>query len=227
MNRSKVICHMMVSIDGKIDGDYMSQANSEATGNAYDSLIFQMGDSMAGGKNTALMYHAKGTVDFSKYQNMLVDHQDYVIPSPSGHYHFVYDRHGTCLWNTNTMTYGGKSMGIVEVLSKSVKPEYLLYLRDIGVRYLLVDSVKESLEKMYSLRGVQTLVLTGGALINGGFLEEDMIDVISLTVAPYIEGNAAFKGIVEGMNSFKDVSFGFKKASPLPNGGVHLLFERK
>ena len=32
IDRCKVICHMMTSIDGKIDGDYMEAENSEYTG---------------------------------------------------------------------------------------------------------------------------------------------------------------------------------------------------
>ena len=31
IDRCKVICHMMTSIDGKIDGDYMEAENSEYT----------------------------------------------------------------------------------------------------------------------------------------------------------------------------------------------------
>ena len=32
IDRCKFICHMMTSIDGKIDGDYMEAENSEYTG---------------------------------------------------------------------------------------------------------------------------------------------------------------------------------------------------
>lgn len=32
IDRCKVICHMMTSIDGKIDGDYMEAENSEYPG---------------------------------------------------------------------------------------------------------------------------------------------------------------------------------------------------
>ena len=73
----------------------------------------------------------------------------------------------------------GVSMQIVEVVTKAARKEYLAYLRDMGISYLITEDeehpVRESLEKLKRLYGVERLVLTGGASINGGFLEENMV----------------------------------------------------
>ena len=67
----------------------------------------------------------------------------------------------------------GISMQIVEVVTKAARKEYLAYLRDMGISYLITEDeehpVRESLEKLKRLYGVERLVLTGGASINGGF----------------------------------------------------------
>ena len=69
----------------------------------------------------------------------------------------------------------GVSMQIVEVVTKAARKEYLAYLRDMGISCLITEDeehpVRESLEKLKRLYGVERLVLTGGASINGGFLK--------------------------------------------------------
>ena len=229
IDRCKVICHMMTSIDGKIDGDYMKAENSEYTGNYYDDSIFKLGDSMAGGRTTAYMYHANSSIDYSKYVNCNITYDDNIVLSTNGHYYFCYDRMGKCNWNTNIFSYGGKDMQIVEVLSNDVRKEYLAYLKEKKIGYIILNKdsyIKDSLIKMKKYFSVDTLVLTGGALINGAFVKEDLIDEISLAVAPYIEGNHELKDIAD-TSKFINNCYYFDKALPLNDGGVHLLFKKK
>ena len=48
MDRAYVICHMAVSLDGKIDGDFHEAEKSEKAGAYYYDVIFDLGSSMAG-----------------------------------------------------------------------------------------------------------------------------------------------------------------------------------
>ena len=77
MDRCKVICHMYVSIDGKIDGKYMDEEGCDISGEYYDDIIASLGTSMAGGRVTNCMYHAYENVDLSKYQDIVVPEGDY------------------------------------------------------------------------------------------------------------------------------------------------------
>lgn len=43
MNRCKVICHMMTSIDGKIDGKFMEEKGCSVSGDYYDKLVNVIG----------------------------------------------------------------------------------------------------------------------------------------------------------------------------------------
>ena len=74
--------------------------------------------------------------------------------------------------------------------------------------------------------GIHTLVLCGGATINGVFLKAGMVDGISEVIVPHVEGNHDQKGIAE-TNVFVPDSFPLKNVTQLPNGGVHLVFEKK
>ena len=53
-----------------------------------------------------------------------------------------------------------------------------------------------------------------------------MVDGISEVIIPHVEGNHDQKGIAE-TNVFVPDSFPLKKVTHLPNGGVHLVFEKK
>ncbi len=223
MERCRVVSHMYVSIDGKIDGAYMEEDGCEPSGTYYDTSIWTLGDSMAGGRVTNTMYHAKAKVDLSLYQGIEVPAGDHILPAE--HYHFCFDRNGKSMWESQHMEYGGRRMQNVSVVSPSVKKEYLAFLRDKKISYLIVSSLEEALLKIKKLFSVQTLVLTGGAIINGAFHKEGLIDELSIVMAPYIEGNHEEKGYAE-LGEYVGHKYIYKSLKALDDGGIHLLFER-
>ena len=81
---------------------------------------------------------------------------------------------------------------IVAILSERVSDEYLGFLRARGVSYILagardVDLVL-ALEKIGAQFGVRTLMLEGGGRINGAMLRAELIDEVSVLVAPVADG---------------------------------------
>lgn len=224
MDRCKVIAHMYVSIDGKIDGEYMNEHGCDISGEYYDNVISELGTSMAGGRVTNCMYHANKEVDLSKYAHNDVPEGDYILKAD--HYHFCFDRNGKSMWHSNTFKYGNLTMQNVSVLSKNVKKEYLAFLRNIKVSYIIVDTLEEALVKIKSLFDVDYLVLTGGATINGGFHKDGLIDELSIVMAPYIEGNHNEKGYAE-LDEYVGHKYVYKSIKPLGDGGIHLIFKRQ
>lgn len=226
MERTYVTCHMSMSLDGKIDGVFHDAPCSEKAGAYYYDIIFDLGSSMAGGRTTTCMYSPQPKIDYAKYSGTSVPNEDHIVNNPKGHYCFIYDRTGKCAWEQPTTEMNGVTMQLVEVLTKQVRPEYLAHLRRIGVSYIFAENVKESLVKMKQLYGVEKLVLTGGAEINGGFLQEDMIDEFSIVLQPYVEGDREKKSLVDTHGVFRDTPFHFAGVNPLPDGAVHLTFKR-
>ena len=219
-----VICHMYISIDGKIDGEYMNESGCDISGEFYDDVIFKMGTSMAGGRVTTQMYKARGENVLEKYSGLNLPDGDYIIKAEN--YFFCFDRMGKCFYNDTIYCYGGREMQIVEVVSSKCDKRYLEYLRDINISYLIADSVEEALNKIHDEFNVKRLVLTGGSIINGGFIKENCIDEISLVIAPYIEGNNKYKQFVGSLDKFVNTKFVFDKVNPLDDGGVQLLFKK-
>ena len=226
MDRAYVTCHMAISLDGKIDGDFHESPQSEEAGKYYYDVIFDLGSSMAGGRVTTQMYSKQPEIDYTQYENMEVPSGDYIVKNADGHYCLIYDREGKCNWDTSESSMNDVSMQIVEVVSHKVRKEYLAHLRKIGVSYIFAETVRESLEKMKTLYGVEKLVMTGGAAINGGFLGEDMIDELSVVVLPYIDGDSGHKALMDTEGRYFENSFVFSEAKPLSGGAVHMIFKR-
>lgn len=228
MDRCKVICHMMVSIDGKIDGAYMEASLSEAPGRYYEKIVFELGDALANGTNTNLLYDAYAEVDYGKYANAVVLEGDSGEKQPGESYLFSFDRHGRCNWDRNWFEYGDKRSRIVEVLTGQVGKAYRAHLNALGIPYLIAGetemNMELALEKIKERFGVETLVLCGGSRINGAFFAADVVDEISLVMAPYVEGDPEKKAFADTDGMFCPTAFALKAAKPLPDGGVHLTF---
>ncbi|MGX7162393.1 dihydrofolate reductase family protein [Enterococcus massiliensis] len=235
MERSNVICHMVTSIDGKISGNFEKEPLVETSVFPYYyQALFEFGAAMATGRATneeTLKIVGSAEIDFSKYSDTEVDYEDYIIKDPNQHYFVSFDRKGRCNWGTSHFEHLGKRLLLVEVLTKKAKKEYLAYLREVGIPYIFAGEeemdIELALKKLKSEFGVETLVLCGGAVINGAFFKEDLIDEISLTVAPYVEGNRDEKSFVELWADYHNTAFPLKKATPIDGGGVHLLFARE
>ncbi len=227
MERAKVICHMYVSIDGKIDGRYMDEEGCDPSGEYYDEWIWENSNANANGRATAEMYFAHDVVDYSKYDVKDIDYSDFA--TKHDRYWVVFDRKGKCGWTRNSVNYGGKEANVVEVLTKKAAKEYLAHLRSLGISYIIAGEDEMDLElalrKLKSLFGIETLMLTGGAGINGAFHKMGLLDELSLVMAPYIEGNHEEKGYAE-LSDFVGAKYVFKDLKRLPDGGIHLLFLR-
>jgi riboflavin biosynthesis pyrimidine reductase len=114
--------------------------------------------------------------------------EDFVAPGEYESFAFAIDASGRLAWESSDI--GGDH--VVAILSERVSDEYLAFLRQRGVSYLLsgardVDLV-QALEKIGAQFEVSTLMLEGGGRINGGMLRAGLIDEVSLLVAPVADG---------------------------------------
>ena len=101
---------------------------------------------------------------------------------------FAIDSRGRLAWETNDID----GDHVVALLSERVSDEYLAFLREGGVSYLLAGArdvdLALALGKIGARFGVRTLMLEGGGRINGAFLRAGLIDEVSLLVVPVADG---------------------------------------
>jgi 2,5-diamino-6-(ribosylamino)-4(3H)-pyrimidinone 5'-phosphate reductase len=90
---------------------------------------------------------------------------------------------------------------VVAILSERVSDEYLAFLRERGVSYLLAGArdvdLPLALGKIGVRFGVRTLMLEGGGRINGAMLRAGLIDEVSLLVAPVADGRIATPALLD------------------------------
>ncbi|MDY2647804.1 MAG: dihydrofolate reductase family protein [Pyramidobacter porci] len=189
-DRARVICHMMTTIDGKIDVEFEPSAEYDKVGDEYDRLLFSYGQAYGLGRTTC--QSDLGT-DLSKYKGVPVKFEDTARRYPAGTIICVaFDRWGKLRWDSNVMEYAGRQMPIVEAVTEKCAPEFLAYLRDLKIPCIVAGTDNLDLElflqKIKSLCGVETFVIGGGAQINGEFIRRGLADEISLVVAPAVDG---------------------------------------
>jgi hypothetical protein len=114
--------------------------------------------------------------------------EDFLAPGAYESFAFAIDPSGRLAWESNDID----GDHVVAIVSERVSDDYLSFLRERGVSYLLAGArdvdLSLALEKIAARFPVRTLMLEGGGRINGGMLRSGLIDEVSLLVAPVADG---------------------------------------
>ena len=200
MNRPYIICHMVTYIDGKVTGDFLSKPECKSACEIYYDINrnvksngFICGRVTMEGSFTGGYYP-----DLSKYEPAefpLGHKMDFMLDDMSGFYAIAFDPKGKLGWKSNKIIdpdgdpgYDGAQ--IIEVLTEQADDRYLSYLMDMEIPFIIAGEteidVDFALFKLKNIIGCETLLLEGGSIINGAFQRADVIDELSLVVAPIV-----------------------------------------
>ncbi len=196
MNRPYIICHMVTSIDGKVTGDFLGEEICSGACDIYYNINRELeSNGFICGRVTMEGSFTKGWYpDLSIYESVPMK-RDHVVDNLSGRYAIAFDSKGKLGWQSSKIVdpdgdpgYDGAQ--IVEVLTEQVDERYLGYLESMGISYLFAGKteidVPLALAKLKTLFGCETLLLEGGSILNGAFQRADVIDELSLVLAPTI-----------------------------------------
>lgn len=226
MKRAKVIVHMYVSIDGKIDGPRASDFSSAY----YSYELFRLSNADGNGRKTIAMYAAPGKVDLTKYSADGIKYEDWIPDIQSETWSIAFDRKGTCGWEKDYFEYNGHKMHAVEILTKQAPKEYLAFLRSMNIPYIISGEnefdLEEVLVKLKKYFQINNFALCGGAAIDGVFLKAHLVDQISLVLSPHVNGDNNIKSAFDTMGTYVDDTFEISKVKKLADGGVHLIFDK-
>ncbi|MBQ7976767.1 MAG: dihydrofolate reductase family protein [Clostridia bacterium] len=123
-----------------------------------------------------------------------IDNKDDFIPDNlTGFYAVSFDPKGKLGWKSNRIIDEDPGYGdaqIIEVLTEQVDGRYLAYLQSMYIPYIFAGEkeidVKIALKKLKNLMDINCLLLEGGSVINGYFERADVVDELSLVVAPIV-----------------------------------------
>lgn len=192
--RPVITCHMVMSIDGKVTGEFLySKKGKQVSETYYDVNRKLKGDAFVCGRVTMeSSFTNEFKPDLSVFADTKVPDGDY-IAMKHNYYAVSFDSCGKVGWRDNKIhdeDPGYDNCHIIEVLTEKTPKEMLAYYRKTGVSYIFAGKekidIKAALNKLYCIFGIKKLMLEGGSIINGAFLREKVIDELSLIVAPVV-----------------------------------------
>ena len=193
MNRPYIICHMVMSIDGKVTGDYLFRPECKKATEIYYEINRKIkSNGFICGRVTMEGSFTNGWYpDLVRYKPV-DDKNDFITDDLSGFYAVAFDPKGKLSWKSSRIVDEDPGYGnaqIIEVVTKQADPRYLGYLKEVGIPYIIAGEdeidTELALSKLKSL-GADTILLEGGSIVNGYFERADLIDELSLVVAPVI-----------------------------------------
>lgn len=199
MNKPYIICHMVMSIDGKVTGDFLKRNNHLESSEYYYQINreYQADAYMCGRVTMEESFTNKYYPNLNDYP-IIDNYDDYIYSLDTTLYAVSLDPHGRLGWKTNRVIDvdhdpGYDNAGIIEVLTHQVDKRYLGYLQSKNISYIFVGDTKVDLnillDKLYKYFNIKKILLEGGSIINGSFMEENLIDELSLVIDPVIGGN--------------------------------------
>ena len=222
MPKPYIVCHMMESLDGRIDCEEMEKFPGDAE--YYETLAALKTPTYVSGKVTAQLHYAQAggykpadstplaTTAFSKKQQ-------------AEGYQVIVDTKGTLLWESNMIN----DCPLVILISEQVTKEYLAYLDSKDISWIAAGADKIDLAQAVNILNqefqVERLAVVGGGNINAGFLNAGLLDEISIVLAPGIDGRGGMTASFDGLPAATEpVQLELRKVSSYENGVIWLQY---
>lgn len=233
MEKPFVVCHMLTSLDGKIDGAYMSDPACGPTRDKYSELRGFYGcEATLYGTTTMLGGYSAGRAPAELPDVPAYPMGDYAAESDVHNFIVSVDPAGVLGWDSKYIEKKGRPCAhVIEVLTEQVSPKYLAYLRQFDISYIFAG--KEHLDcalllhKLKTMFGIEKLMVAGGGLINWSFAQADLLDEVSLVMAPVADGSTTAVSIFEKapfLPDRKPIVFTMKEVERVNGGGLWLRY---
>lgn len=220
-----IVCHMMASLDGRIDCSMTEKIPGVAE--YYSTLNALQAPTTVSGRVTAEMefgtlgrYVAKdatpvGKTTFSQKQT-------------ASAYECVVDTRGTLMWSEQ----GESEKPLLIITSEQAPAEYLAYLAAQNISYIAVgkDSIDlpAAMDILAREFAVERVAVVGGGRINAGFLAANLLDEVSVLLSPAIDGRAGEPTLFDGLDATTEPHvLRLTSTKVFDDGAIHLRYAVK
>lgn len=232
MNRPYVICHILSALDRKITGEFMGTESAQPAGEEYARIRTEF-------HADAWLYGTVTTKEFTGYRKPEfgpvtedIPKGDFVAEKGAGLYYISVDVEGEIGWESGTFQKAGRpDAHVIEILTEKTNAAYKAYLRQKGVSYVVAGKEKldgkVAAEKLYQLFGIETMLICGGGVVNWTFLQQGVIDELSLLIAPAADGSPTSVTVFEASDFLPPsapVEFQLKGVEQLKGDGIRLAY---
>lgn len=190
-----VICHMMSSVDGRIDCAMTAEIDkTDAYYEALESLQF---DAVLEGRVSRQMHYALPE-PFMANEKAPIGEDKYCIAHKADHYDIAVDTHGSLLWPESA-----SEDNLLVITDEQCPVEYHKYLTEKGISWIACGKngidFNQTLEILGNKLRIKRLGVVGGAHINGAFLQAGLLDEVSLMIGGGIDGRAGMAAVFDGI----------------------------
>lgn len=223
MKRPYIVCHIVASIDGRIDCSMVDKISGDEY---YDTLEKLNCPTLLEGRVTMEHYSA------SKEPFVANDPTPFGMTSvykavDSDAYMVAVDTRGKLKWPSSEID----SVPLVCIVSEQVPQEYLEMLKKQGISYICTGreaiDLQRAMEILYEEFGVKRMAVLGGGHINGGFLAAGLIDEVSLLLAPGIDGRKGQTALFDGIEDMDrmPVKLSLESVERIENGTLWIRYK--
>ena len=195
MKKPYIICHMMTSVDGRID--CAMTEHLPGVQEYYDTLDSLNTPTRVSGRVTAELelagpgvFHSETVTPFGR--------EGFSKKAAAAGYEIIADTKGTLLWE---VPEGERPLLILT--SQQVSQEYLAYLDAQNISWIACGETKIDLPRACEILaeqfGVERMAVVGGGHINAGFLAADLLDEVSVLIGAGIDGRGGMPAVFDGL----------------------------
>lgn len=236
IKRPYIVCHMLTSLDGKIDGAYMSDPACSPALSAFGQArsFYNCQATLYGTVTMRGSYSDEVVLPLPKHDS-IPEYEDFIADCSIGNYIISVDPAGSLGFSSGYIEKKGRPKAhVIEILTKQVSASYLEYLQSRGVSYLFAGEQFLDcgllLQKLSERFHIDRLMVSGGGFMNYSFLHEGLIDELSLIVAPLADGNTSSVSIFERSEFLEETApshFSLKEAKVMDSSVLWLRYETK
>ena len=205
MDTPRVICHMLMSLDGKINGRYFSLPETRPGLRKYGELrTFYGCPATIYGAATAAEGYADGSVFVSDMPEKSAEaiRPVYVGISGAENYIVVMDPEGTLAWSGPYVEKKGRPKAhVIEALTERASESCIAYLQGLGVSTIIAGEEQIDCElllrKLKEFFGIDSVLLAGGGITNWAFAARGLIDELSVVLTPTADGDSGAASLFE------------------------------
>ena len=196
MKKPYIVCHMMTSLDGRIDCAMTAQL--PGVDDYYRALGALQVPTTVSGRVTAQLEMALPG-DFQASDPTPVGKEAFSKKADASGYEVVADTHGKLLWPDA----GEPEKPLLILTSERVPREYLSYLDGRNISWIAAGKERIDLARAAEILGaefgVERMAVVGGGHINAGFLAADLLDEVSVLIGAGIDGRGGMPAVFDGL----------------------------
>lgn len=234
MNRPYVICHILSSLDGKINGPFMAAEAARTLGGEYGRIRTEM-------NADAWLYGTTTVKEFLNYREPVLEETsgvpegDFVAGDKTKPYFVALDTKGELGWESGRFANKGRvEAHVIEILTEAAPLSYRAYLRKRRVSYITAGKTEldceMAMEKLYRLFGIEKLLICGGGAVDWTFLQAGMVDELSMVLSPVTDGSSGTASVftqIPGVSEGSPIEFTLKAVERIGEGGLYLTYLAK